>query len=120
MKEGIEDIQHWYAASHAGNLLGVSGQWVTILCRRGELRGVRTALGWLIDPNDVERLRQERIDQLRARLEQATQKRTIQPPSGRGRSSVSPEQARRALRKVACYHEPYPSDGNAAAVQYSS
>lgn len=42
--------------------MGTSGQWVTQLARRGELDAVRTSLGWLINPKDVERLAGERLE----------------------------------------------------------
>ncbi len=48
------------APSQAGRVLGTSGQWVTHLARSGELRGAKTALGWLVDPKDVERVAEKR------------------------------------------------------------
>ncbi len=48
--------------SQASHALGVSGQHVRDLCKAGRLVAVRTTLGWLIDPDDVERLRLERAD----------------------------------------------------------
>jgi len=48
------------APSQAGRVLGTPGQWVTHLARSGELRGVKTALGWLVDPKDVERVAEKR------------------------------------------------------------
>ncbi len=68
-RENLYDVEGWLSPSHAGRVLGVSGQWVTNLCRKGELRAVRTALGWLVDPDDIERLAGEREKKLEAKIE---------------------------------------------------
>jgi hypothetical protein len=39
--------------------LGKSRQGVVWLCENGRLRAARTRLGWLVDPNDVERYARE-------------------------------------------------------------
>lgn len=57
---GVEQVQRWLSPSQAGRVLGTSGQWVTHLARSGELRGVKTALGWLVDPDDVEKRARKR------------------------------------------------------------
>ncbi len=57
---GVEEVQRWLSPSQAGRVLGTSGQWVTHLARSGELRGVKTALGWLVDPEDVETMAKKR------------------------------------------------------------
>ena len=57
---GVEEVANWLSPSQAGRVLGTSGQWVTHLARTRRLRGVKTALGWLVDPEDVERMAQER------------------------------------------------------------
>ncbi len=57
----IREIEYWLSPSQAGELLGTSGQWVTQLARRRELDAVRTSLGWLINPADVERMANERL-----------------------------------------------------------
>ena len=54
------DVQKALAPSEAGRRLVLSKAMVCLLCRQGRLRAVKTALGWLIDPDDVERLRKER------------------------------------------------------------
>lgn len=54
------DPTHALAASQAARRLGLSKTMVCLLCREGKLKAVRTALGWLIDPEDVERLKVER------------------------------------------------------------
>lgn len=56
----IEEVESWLSPSQAGRLLGTSGQWVTHLARNRKLRGVKTALGWLVDPDDVKRMAEKR------------------------------------------------------------
>ena len=58
---GVKEVENWLSPSQAGAMLGTSGQWVTQLARRRELDAVRTSLGWLINPADVERLANERL-----------------------------------------------------------
>lgn len=60
--KGIEEVESWLSPSQAGRALGTSGQWVTHLARTRQLRGVKTALGWLVDPNDVQRVASERLE----------------------------------------------------------
>ena len=57
---GVREVESWLSPSQAGRVLGTSGQWVTHLARRGELRGVKTALGWLVDPGEVEKMAHKR------------------------------------------------------------
>lgn len=59
---GIKEIESWLSPSQAGAMLGTSGQWVTQLARKGELDAVRTPLGWLVNPADVERMASERLE----------------------------------------------------------
>lgn len=59
---GVEEVESWLSPSQAGRALGTSGQWVTHLARTRQLRGVKTALGWLVDPNDVQRMANERLE----------------------------------------------------------
>jgi len=67
-KGSIEDVANWLSPSEAGRVLGTSGQWVKQLARRGKLRGVETSLGWLVDPDDVDRLASERLEQAERKL----------------------------------------------------
>jgi hypothetical protein len=64
----IREIENWLSPSEAGDILGTSGQWVTSLARRGALDAVRTSLGWLVNPEDVERLAAERLAKAQERL----------------------------------------------------
>lgn len=52
-------------------MLGTSGQWVTNLCRKGELKAYRTPLGWLIDPEDALRYANERREKQEAKMSKA-------------------------------------------------
>jgi hypothetical protein len=65
---GVREIEDWLSPSQAGALLGTSGQWVTQLARRRELDAVRTSLGWLINPEDVERLANERLERAEQKI----------------------------------------------------
>lgn len=65
---GVREVENWLSPSQAGAILGTSGQWVTQLARRQELEAVRTSLGWLINPEDVERLASERLEKAEKRL----------------------------------------------------
>ena len=65
---GIREIEDWLSPSQAGAMLGTSGQWVTQLARRHELDAVRTSLGWLINPTDVERLAKERLEKAERKI----------------------------------------------------
>ncbi|MGH3089545.1 MAG: hypothetical protein ACRDSJ_19830 [Rubrobacteraceae bacterium] len=65
---GVEEVANWLSTSEAGRVLGTSGQWVKQLARRGKLRGVETSLGWLVDPEDVERLANERLEKAEKKI----------------------------------------------------
>lgn len=57
---GVREVESWLSPSQAGRVLGTSGQWVTHLARNRKLRGVKTALGWLMDPESVEQMAKQR------------------------------------------------------------
>ena len=62
MSQGsVKDVENYLTPSEAGRFLGTSGQWVKQLARRGDLQGVETRLGWLIEPGSLERLADERV-----------------------------------------------------------
>jgi hypothetical protein len=65
---GVREVENWLSPSEAGDILGTSGQWVTNLARRGALDAVRTSLGWLVNPKDVERLANERLERAEKKL----------------------------------------------------
>lgn len=51
----VKDVESYLTPSEAGRVLGTSGNWVKQLVHRGELEGVETRLGWLIEPESVAR-----------------------------------------------------------------
>ena len=91
---GVKEVESWLSPSEAGEILGTSGQWVTTLARNEKLDAVRTSLGWLINPADVERLANERLERAQKRLSalKAAQRKgasgTRARRSGRGRTQV--------------------------------
>jgi excisionase family DNA binding protein len=54
------EVQEWLSPSEAARELGVTPLRVRQLLSEGRLSHVRTSLGRLLDPADVERLRAER------------------------------------------------------------
>lgn len=50
-----QEFARWLTTGDAASKLGKSRQGVVWLLENRRLRGVRTALGWLVDPKDVER-----------------------------------------------------------------
>lgn len=91
-KGGVEEIATWLSPSEAGRVLGTSGQWVKQLARRGKLRGVETSLGWLVDPEDAERLANERLEQAERKVSAMKSAKSAgaarSPRSGRGKAQV--------------------------------
>lgn len=66
--KGVREIESWLSPSEASTILGTSGQWVTQLARDGKLDAVRTSLGWLVNPADVERLANERLEKAERKI----------------------------------------------------
>lgn len=91
---GMREIEDWLSPSEAGDILGTSGQWVTKLARKGELDAIRTSLGWLVNPADVERLANDRLKRAEQRVSamkkaaRATGTTVQARRSGRGRTKV--------------------------------
>ncbi len=56
----IREFERWPTTGATASKLGMSRQGVVWLLENKRLRGARTALGWLVDPADVERLENER------------------------------------------------------------
>ena len=61
------EVVDWPAVRDAVRRLEVSQPWVLHLIQRGELRAVRTRLGWLIDPASLDTVAAERATRLRKR-----------------------------------------------------
>ena len=66
------DISTALAPSQAARRLGLSKTMICLLCRQGKLEAVKTPIGWLVNPGDVERLRRERAERKRARARHAS------------------------------------------------
>jgi excisionase family DNA binding protein len=49
----LKELERWLTTSQAASKLGKTRQGVLWLLEEGRLRGVRTALGWLVDPEAV-------------------------------------------------------------------
>jgi excisionase family DNA binding protein len=50
----LKELEQWLSTSQAASALGKSRQGVLWLLENGHLRGVKTAIGWLIDPRSIE------------------------------------------------------------------
>jgi hypothetical protein len=55
----IREFEEWLTTGASASKLGKSRQGVVWLLENRRLRGARTALGWLVDPKDVERYARE-------------------------------------------------------------
>ena len=58
----LKELERWLTASEAAAIVGISRQALYPYLYDGRLRAVETRAGWLIDPEDADRLRQERGD----------------------------------------------------------
>ena len=56
----LSDLEDWLTPAEAGRVIGMSKQGVLNYLEDKALRGVKTHQGWLVDPKDAERLRDER------------------------------------------------------------
>ncbi len=56
----IKAFEKWLTTGDTASKLGKSRQGVVWMLENKRLRGARTPLGWLVDPADVERMKQER------------------------------------------------------------
>ncbi len=56
----VREFERWLTTGDDASRLGKSRQGVVWMLENKRLRGARTALGWLVDPADVERLENER------------------------------------------------------------
>lgn len=50
----------WKSVTEASEELGVARQTVLTWGQKKKLRGVETSIGWLFDPKDVQRIKDER------------------------------------------------------------
>jgi len=54
----IKELESWMTTGEAASALGKSVQGVKWMLENRRLRGVRTRLGWLVDPASVEERRE--------------------------------------------------------------
>jgi hypothetical protein len=50
----LKELEKWFTTSQTASKMGKSRQGVLWMLENGRLRGVQTALGWLVDPKAVE------------------------------------------------------------------
>ena len=60
----LKEIEDWLTPAEAGKLIGISKQGTINKLEEGRLRGVKTHQGWLVDPDDTERMVRERAQKL--------------------------------------------------------
>ena len=56
----FKELETWLTPSETARELGISRQALYPHLEEGRLRAVHTRAGWLADPADVERMKQER------------------------------------------------------------
>lgn len=56
----LSDLENWLTPAEAGKVIGISKQATIKQLEERTLRGVKTHQGWLVDPDDAERVRDER------------------------------------------------------------
>ena len=61
----LSDLEDWLTPAEAGRIIGMSKQGVLNYLEDKALRGVKTHQGWLVDPKDAERVRDERAKRKR-------------------------------------------------------
>ncbi len=55
----LKDLENWMGVGQMSKRLGRSRQGVINLLDEGRIRSVKTQIGWLADPADVERFARE-------------------------------------------------------------
>jgi hypothetical protein len=56
----LKDLEKWLTPAEAGRIMGMSKQAAVKRLEQKTLRGVKTHQGWLVDPEDAERVARER------------------------------------------------------------
>jgi hypothetical protein len=56
----LKELENWLTPAEAGRVIGMSKQGTIKRLEQRTLRGVKTHQGWLVDPDDVDRVAQER------------------------------------------------------------
>jgi hypothetical protein len=55
----LKDLEHWMGIGQVSIRLGRSRQGVLNIAEEGRIRGVKTQIGWLLDPESVEAFARE-------------------------------------------------------------
>ena len=55
----VREVERWFTTGDAASKLGKTPQGVKWMLENRRLRGARTRLGWLVDPQDVVRYARE-------------------------------------------------------------
>jgi hypothetical protein len=58
----VKELERWLTTSQAASELGKTRQGILWLLENKRLRGVKTQLGWLVDPSAVKALRREDLE----------------------------------------------------------
>jgi hypothetical protein len=56
----LKELETWLTPAGAGRVMGMSKQAAVKRLEQKTLRGVKTAQGWLVDPEDAKRVARER------------------------------------------------------------
>ena len=59
MLPSISELERWLTTSQAASKLGKTRQGVTWMLENRKLRAAKTQLGWLIDPESVDKAARE-------------------------------------------------------------
>jgi excisionase family DNA binding protein len=51
---GLQELERWMSTGQVADKLGYSRQYIIRLAEERRLRSVKTAAGWLYDPDSVE------------------------------------------------------------------
>ena len=69
-----EELKQWLGVGHVHKELGLSRQGIRNMLEREELRGIKTRIGWLIDPTSVRSihlLRQDEVERAKREKREA-------------------------------------------------
>lgn len=58
----LNDMEKYLTPAEAGEVIGISKQATIMQLEDHKLRGVKTHQGWLVDPDDAERVARERAE----------------------------------------------------------
>jgi hypothetical protein len=56
----LKELENWLTPAEAGQIIGMSKQGTIKRLEQRTLRGVKTHQGWLVDPEDAERVAKEK------------------------------------------------------------